>query len=661
MNKFFLKTDPFALKVLKILLVACLATPLLAWSGVIFPYTVPKVFAFRVLVELAAIAYLFLALKYPKHFLPAFFFCHSGRSESVEPESRIKKSGCRIKSGMTIGAVILFFLIISFLSAIFGVDFYSSWWGSLERGLGIFGWLHFVVWFFMLIGVFSAERKQDALAPAGLADWLIKTSLGASTIISLLAIGQYFFSLGNLLPQVNRVYSLVGNAGILGSYLLFNIFFAGYLFFISQRKTKWVFAVGGLLSAMALLLSGTRGAWLGFLGGAVIFLVGRVWQSPQKKWRQRAVWGLLAVLVLAGGLWSVRQSAWIQKNPILSRLTSISLADKTAQNRLILWRASWQAWQERPLLGWGSDNFEVAANRYFDPRLSPYESWYDRAHNFIFDYGVADGWLGLLAYLGILVVAGWRLIKIFKVNPNFSVAFISLLAAYLIQNFFIFDSFVSCLMLFFTLALIGAPLEITPIKPLQVMNFWKKAGWVVLAVGGLAVIYNFNLKPLLAARYANRLLSLPAVQASQTTELFKDALALDSFASVEISYQVVLDYIAKIGQRPELAKDEEFYQVAAGALKKNIARQPEQSKNYVALAWLDLYFSGQDKLRLAESLELAQKVRELSPNKKESYSLLVAGYVLSGQPQKAQQAVDLARAIDAKIGEEVKAYLERLK
>ncbi len=276
-----------------------------------------------------------------------------------------------------------------------------------------------------------------------------------------------------------------------------------------------------------------------------------------------------------------------------------------------------------------------------------------------------------------------------RIRFLFSTVFLSLLAAYLVQNLFIFDSFVSYLMLFFVLALIINNYQISSssvipalsVIPVQTgiqanqknsgsrikcgmttkIDIVKKLIFILFIFFILYSLFSYNLKPFLAANYTNQILSLPASEAVQVAPLLKNVIALNSFASPEITYQVVLDYIDKIGQNPALAQNEEFYNVASGELSKIIERSPSQSRNYVALSWLNLYFSGQAKARIEQSWPLAQKVRELSPSKKDAYLLLVAGYALSNQPQKALEVVDQALVVDAKMGEEVKAYLERLK
>ena len=221
------KTDTYIFRALKLLLAACLATPLLASAFFIFPYTVPKVFAFRVLVEIAAMLYFYLALKY----------------SNLRPSKTL------------LSGTVLIFLFVSFLSAFFGADFYTSWWGNLERGMGVWGLAHFAAWFFMLLAVFKGQK-----------DWqlLIKLSVVVSVAVVTTALVQRFGGLSALLPATDRIYGLIGNAGVLGSYLIFNIFLAGYLFFVLIGWKKWLFAISFLLLALSLFLSGTRGAWLGY-------------------------------------------------------------------------------------------------------------------------------------------------------------------------------------------------------------------------------------------------------------------------------------------------------------------------------------------------------------------------------------------------------------
>jgi len=373
---------------------------------------------------------------------------------------------------------------------------------------------------------------------------------------------------------------------------------------------------------------------------------------------------------------------------------------------LLLWQKAWQAWQQKPLLGWGPENFSVAANKYADARLTSQEAYdFDRAHNFIFDYGVAGGWLGLLAYLGMIGAAFWGLIMVViparfamvsarrakagiqdsrfrlkarlaeafgegqagmteKDNFFFFVIFVSLLIAYLVQNLFIFDTFVSYLMLFFALALVSSfwqGYQSREEEGKKSLNLTKKIIISFSVFCFLFSVFCYNLKPMLASYRAGEILALPPANAQQAATLLKDALGLKTFASGEIVYQSAVDYIIKIDQSPALADNEDFYQASSAGLKEAVVRSPSQARNYVALAWLKLYFSNQHPEAFKEVLELAKKIKELSPAKKDVYLILAADYALQGDKALGEQTVVEAQQISPIIGEEVKEYWESLK
>ena len=56
-------------------------------------------------------------------------------------------------------------------------------------------------------------------------------------------------------------------------------------------------------------------------------------------------------------LFSNKNSYFVKSNEVLNRVASISVESTTAQTRLITWKSSWQGFLERPMFGWGSENF----------------------------------------------------------------------------------------------------------------------------------------------------------------------------------------------------------------------------------------------------------------------------------------------------------------
>ncbi len=632
---------------------------------------------------------------------------------------------------MIISWAVLTFLAVYFLSAIFGANFSLSFWGNLERGGGVWNLIHFVLFFWMLSAVF--QKKEDWLS-------LLKLSVGASALVSLLAIGQKFFNLGILMPQSDRVFSAIGNSAFLATYLIFNIFFAGYLMFgvayggfcsgnkkdiLPERTPPWrgkskayllIYILVLAINIIALFFTGTRGAWLGFLAGGIVFLMLSAIKSfspPFKKggWGGFKGWPfilLFVIIFLSISLFLARDSSFIRQNYLLRRLTNLSWQDNSVQSRLILWQKSWQAWQEKPILGWGPENFEEALLKNFDAKLNAYEAWHDRAHNFIFDYGVALGWLGLIAYLGIFAAAVGGLLKtICRINSallvipakaapqlrggsrlpsslkategrgragmtekekdsfSFSVIFISLFVAYLAQNFFIFDSFVSYLMLFFVLALIEnmslrAPLEAgnSVAHCSGDLRGYKKFFLAIIILAVIFFLYSFNFKPLKAAYLANEIMSLGPSEIQKINSFFKNVLALNTFALPEIFYQITLNYLNKLNQG--MTPDEEFFKNASSALEQNIKRSPEIYKNYIALGWLNLYFSGGQNERIDQALALAGEAQKITPAKKDAYLILIAGYFLDNKLSEAQAVIQRTGETDSGLKKELTEYLNNL-
>ena len=76
------------------------------------------------------------------------------------------------------------------------------------------------------------------------------------------------------------------------------------------------------------------------------------------------------------------------------------------------------AFKERPLLGFGPENFERALQGHFDSRLFQEEYlgeiWFDRAHNIFVDTLVTVGLAGVLAYLVLVGAFVWTVYRAHK-------------------------------------------------------------------------------------------------------------------------------------------------------------------------------------------------------------------------------------------------------
>lgn len=175
-----------------------------------------------------------------------------------------------------------------------------------------------------------------------------------------------------------------------------------------RRKTKWVFpALASLcLMALVLLLTQSRGAWLG-LGVALLSMISVIFRQYQRL--QLALAGLLllgfyASLVIVGPS-TVRQ--WGEAK--VDALFNLSGGNELT-GRLEIWsRALWGI-QDFAWTGMGMNNF-----RQLGPQLYPYatiepDSEIAHAHNDFLQVALDLGLAGLIAYLafwGILFAELW--------------------------------------------------------------------------------------------------------------------------------------------------------------------------------------------------------------------------------------------------------------
>ncbi len=295
------------------------------------------------------------------------------------------------------------FILALLLTGLTGVDWQNSFWSVPERGIGIFTIIHFWLFFLMLVSL----RKEI--------DW--QKFLTFSFIISLLAALSAF-----IFPSDPRPGGVFGNPNFLSPYLLFNVFIGLWL----AKNNRW-FYLGVLLQILVITLAGSRGVILGLIAGLIILLL-----LTQKTKLKLAGAGLI-IVIIALGLIITRPTAFL------------SLKSSGIQQRLNNWQIGWQAFKEKPLLGWGWENFNKAYNQYYQPRLLRHnvgERLSSKPHNVFIEYLAAGGLILLLAFLLLMAGAfykGWLM-----AGP--------LLGAYLIQNLFSFDSFGTYLMLAVVLA-----------------------------------------------------------------------------------------------------------------------------------------------------------------------------------------------------------------
>jgi len=370
------------------------------------------------------------------------------------------------------------FLVAFHLACVFGYDFHASFWSNYERGEGGFQMIHYYLFFILLVLFMKKESDwrnifKCSLVAAGLMIiYGIFGNYGVNTFIGPYAGAAAPVGWWHTLID-GRFEGSLGNPAYVAPYLVFSMFFAAYLWLwtgLSGRAAKLAAWGWGILIAIFLfffILSQTRGAFIGLAAGIFVLVLYFIiaGKGNLRKWSSITL-GILVVLGI--GLYAIRNVPAVKNLPE-GRLLQISLSDTTAQTRLWVWAEAWHGFLERPVFGWGPENFTTVFDKYFNPNFfvpaGNTQTWFDRAHSVYFDYLTETGIVGLLAYLSIFFIFFMSLFKHHRrarreldgdradhKRHNLLVLergmIFAVLVAYLVQGIAIFDVFPMYLALF---------------------------------------------------------------------------------------------------------------------------------------------------------------------------------------------------------------------
>ncbi len=403
------------------------------FPSMFFPFISGKNFAFRIIVEVLFGLYILLALREPKY---------------------------RPRASWILWAVGAFVLWMG-LANILSVDPIKSFWGNFERMDGYITLAHLFLYFIMAGSILTAEKWWGKF---------FQVSVSASMLQGFYAVSQvmHWFGLSPSSQSGARADGTFGNATYLAVYMLFNLFITLFLIANTLREKNALknskvilsfYGVALVLQFAALFFTSTRGSLLGFVGGLIIAALYIVVLGRGEKGGsiilRRAAMGLLGlIVVLAGAFFALKDTPIVRGNETLARLASISLEDKTTASRFIIWNMALKGAQERPVFGWGQENFNFVFNKYYDPAMYSQEQWFDRAHNEFLDWLVAGGAPAILLYISFFVLACWAVFRSSELSVPEQAALIGAFAAYAFNNLFVFDNLTSLLYFYLLLAFV---------------------------------------------------------------------------------------------------------------------------------------------------------------------------------------------------------------
>ncbi len=402
-------------------------TPIL-YFGVNFfsPYTTSKTFFFYGLTEIVFVLWLYLI--------------------SVKPEYRLPK---KIWICFTPLLVFLGWLTIAGIS---GVRPELSFWSSLMRGTGLITLYH---------GLALSLVVASLISTKGLSSYgrsLLTWFLNGSFVLALSVwLGNEGLNLSAEFLQKSKGGGLIGNSSLAATYLIFTLFLGLFTLFISGNSRKlriWITIILLTTISSPLFLGfSARAAVLGIVIGLVFGVLSYLSLSKRNFVRYTSV----AFLVLCALVSIFTWKSFVTEDTVLHQ----KFTESATGNRFVFWDIAKQGLAEKPILGWGPENYSVVYQKYFDPVIfensNTAEVWNDRAHNIFLELGVAGGYSAIFFYLLFLVSLIIGTHKAFTNSQisrlQFSIL-ISLIVAYILQNLFVFDSLSSLLALSILTAII---------------------------------------------------------------------------------------------------------------------------------------------------------------------------------------------------------------
>lgn len=492
------------------------AAPLVVAPGVLFPYVVGKATWMRLFTEVALALWLALSLRRGAH------------------------AGLAPRRGPPGGSWVLLafaaWLGVSAAAGLAGVSPGRSLWSTYERMQGWVGLAHAFALAAVAASVFRDSR-----------DWrrLFVCSLAVGTLVCGWGLATHYGVPGLPGARDMRLTAGFGNPTYLGAYLAVNALLGAGLSVRRRSRNapsagawRYAFALCVALHVWALWLTASRGALLALVVGGAALCVALAFRCRPGR---RTLGAAVLLAGLGAALWVNHVGAPAEApQSMTARLAATGVADDASgRRRLAAATAGLRGFTERPLLGWGPENFVVVWGRFAPPGVGMGEH-FDHAHNQLVEELATKGLFGFAAYVLLWVAlarALWRAIRHGDTERRVLAAAAGAgLAAFFVQHLFLLDTPASG-MQFALLAGFAAWTE-SPARSRAVagdhtahtvrgvLRRGRPVIWFALAAVAASTLYAVVYRPLVAARMASDAF---AAQPPTVTSIAETVRAIDAF------------------------------------------------------------------------------------------------------------------------------------
>jgi len=628
------KLELYLSKIVKYGLYAILLTPLAFWPKALYPFLTPKFILFQILVEIVFAAWLALLVLRNTNTRMNTNNTNQNSRHSYDNSYHSYWRKWLITS-------LFIFIGISFLSAIFGIDFQRSFWGIGARLTGLFAELHFIAWFLVLISYLKNDKEK----------W--NNYLNFSFFVSIAVALTAFYQNPNWSLAIGS--TIFNNPTFVTPYFIFH-FFWGLYQSISQSKNRWLWASASAFLFVAIILTQIRSSILGFLVGIFIFGIILIFSSALGHRVKIAT--AVSYLVLIIGIivfWNIRDFPAVKNISFLNKISQTSLTGATVQTRLLNWQEAIAGFKDRPLLGVGPENYNFVFNAHYNPEFARFaddfaETWSDKPHNAFLEILAETGIIGGLAYLLILAAAASALRALWRKGEKILVgALLGGFLGYLGSIFFAFDSFGSWFGLYLMLGFLASHsnpnLQIHP----NTTNINKNlknllVAFVLICILGLLYV-NYSIWR--ANLYDAEAIRIFQQKPREGLTLFQKSLSYNTPYKAEYRFDLAGSVMTAVQRNASIPDLENTLNFALEEIDQAIAAHPENAAYYSDAAKLYniLGDKGADPAVLDQAESFAKKSLELSPDRQETLFYLAQTALIRKDVESAIRWT--RRAIDA--------------
>lgn len=419
--------------------------------------------------------------------------------------------------------ILLFIFLI--VSLFFSVDIASSWIGSYTRHEGLISWLFYGLWT-ILVALHLGEGTEVEKSIKIKRLFIVASVSGflVSVYAILQLFGLDFVSWSEPAKLTGRAVSSFGQPNYLACWLLIIIPLSAYLFYTAKNNLgKIIWSLCFIVEISALLATGSRAAFLTFLAVSVLWIF---WFLAKKNILSRRkifiiIFSSLVVALLFATFLAISNPNRFQEFTDLKK--------GSASVRLELWKSGFNAFLQKPLLGYGLENQSEVYVKYYKVDWALYgnpNTYSDRAHNLILDTLLTGGIIGLGIFIYFLRWVYLNLFRAFKDDKNRTLAAFLLwsLTAYLVSLLFNFSVTVTNIYFWLIVAL-SLIISGVPLLTFKTSNKNSELARLIVMASVLIIFFYGSItlmKQIEADYYYNKSLEAVSVSEYFTALVLKD-------------------------------------------------------------------------------------------------------------------------------------------